>query len=149
MEDLFGNAAAFPVQISPRQLHHRGVIEKRGFPSFSFIWTSGDNSLIYKGLRTKLNGLSFPLPDPFLGKQYQIAVSDLENRGGGQILSLNVLGKHQRQRDFSWTAKNQRLFLPLIVENAHVQNINQNVNCFVLLPSINVLIFSSQLKREG
>ena len=41
------------------------------------------------------------------------------------------------------------MFLPLIVENAHVQNINQNVNFFVLLPSINVLIFSSQLKREG
>ena len=25
------------------------------------------------------------------------------------------------------------MFLPLIVENAHVQNINQNVNFFVLL----------------
>jgi hypothetical protein len=50
---------------------------------------------------------------------------------------------------FTRELKNRRLFLPLLVENAHVQNINQNVNCFVLLPSINVLIFSSQLKREG
>jgi hypothetical protein len=84
-----------------------------------------------------------------LGKQYQIAVSDLENRGGGQILSLNVLVNVSASEIFPGQLKNRRLFLPLLVENAHVQNINQNVNCFVLLPSINVLIFSSQLKREG
>ena len=91
----------------------------------------------------------FPSSRPIFGQ----TVSDCSIRFGESWRRSNPLAQRprqrQRQRDFSWTAKNLRLFLPLIVENAHVQNINQNVNFFVLLPSINVIvIISSHPQRQ-
>jgi hypothetical protein len=41
------------------------------------MWTIADKLFDINVLRLKLAGLTFPQGDPFFGKQYQIAVSDL------------------------------------------------------------------------
>ncbi|MEQ2010280.1 MAG: hypothetical protein ABMA26_26135, partial [Limisphaerales bacterium] len=56
-----------------------------------------DNYFISNWLQPNSAGRTFPHADPFLGNQYQIAVSDFGNRSGVKIRE-NFASQRQRQR---------------------------------------------------
>ena len=61
------------------------------------MWTIEDNFRAFNELQPNPAGRTFPHVDPFLGKQYQIAVSDFGNRSGVKIRE-KFASQRQRKR---------------------------------------------------